>query len=194
MAEVAYFDSCIFMHLLAKKGTDQYKACEALWTKATQDKPELAIYTSVMAIVECNKIDGSKASFKEQSKQILAFFAHPVIIVRATDRFIAERAQELTRAHADLTNIDAIHVATALERRVAVLYTFDGAKERGKGKRSDLIRHHLKIGNPPLRIEAPPDPLAGTLTGTLFDPEALKKLSEESATDMNGQPPPATRS
>ena len=167
MTEAAYFDACIFMDLLAKKGTDRYKACESLWIKATQDNPELIIYTSVMTIVEVNLVEDSKASFKEQSKQILALFSHPAIIVRAADRQIAEEAQALTRAHG-LTNIDAIHVATAIERRVAVLYTFDGAnKVRGKGKRSDLIRHHLKIGNPPLRIEAPPDPLAGTI----FDPK-----------------------
>jgi PIN domain len=78
--------------------------------------------------------------------------------MRQLDRPTAELAHEITRTYG-LTNADAVHVATAVIAKVPVLYTYDSAK----GKRRGLLRHDRKIGDPPLRIEVPPDPDAGTL-------------------------------
>ena len=88
--------------------------------------------------------------------------------MRQLDRETAEMAHHLTRTHG-LTNADAVHVATASTSKADVLYTYDDPKKKRKG----LLRHSLSICNPPLRIERPPDPDAGTL----FD---KTKLSDES--------------
>lgn len=156
MPEVVYFDSCLFIELLQQNDAERFDACEDLRSKA--EKQALIIVTSARTITEVNKLPESPSLPEEQSKRILAFFENPYIAIRPVDRHTAEYAHELTRTHG-LTNIDAIHVATAVLSRASVLYTYDSAKSKRKG----LLRYSLKIGNPPIRIEIPPDPDAGTL-------------------------------
>ena len=57
---------------------------------------------------------------------------------------------------------DAIHVATALEAKADVLFTYDGLKK--DAPISGLLRLNGQMGNPPLRIEVPRVRL-----GPLFD-------------------------
>ncbi len=97
---------------------------------------------------------------EEQSKKILKFFENPYIVVRPIDRHAAETAHELTRTNG-LTCNDAIHAATALIAKVAVIYTYDVKKGRRKG----LLAHRQKIDSPPLRIEIPPKPIVGPRSG-----------------------------
>jgi predicted nucleic acid-binding protein len=156
MPELAYFDSCIFVELLQQKNQERFDACEQL-RKSAQDKI-LIIVTSALTITEVNKLPETTALREEQSKTILAFFENPYIALRSVDRQVAEKAHELTRTHS-LANNDAIHVATAILYKVPVLYTYDSKKQRRKG----LLIHNLKIGNPPLRIEVPPEPVIGPL-------------------------------
>ncbi len=169
MADPAYFDSCIFIELLQQTIPKRFDACEAIREQAENGK--VIIVTSALTITEVNKLPDLPSLPEEQSKKILEFFENPYIAIRPVDRRTAEYAHELTRTHG-LTNIDAIHVATAILSRVSVLYTYDSAKKRRKG----LLRHSLKIGTPPLLIEVPPDPLKGTL----FDAAKLAKKSSES--------------
>jgi predicted nucleic acid-binding protein len=168
MADVpsAYFDSCIFIELLQQSDKDRLEACEALHEQAKSGR--LIIVTSAASIIEVNKLPESPGLPEEQSKNILAFFAHSYIVVRNLDRQVAEYAHDLTRTHG-LLPLDAVHVATAVVNKVPVLYTYDMAKGRRKG----LLSHHLKIGSPPLRIEMPPKPSSGPL----FD--AVKEEDED---------------
>lgn len=153
---IVYFDSCLFIELLQQSDQDRFDACESLRIQA--EKKQLLIATSSIAIVEVNKLPESKALPEKQSSDILKFFKNPYIAIRPVDRRTAEYAHELTRTHG-LTNLDAIHVATAILAKAAVLYTYDNPRQKRKG----LIRHSNKIGTPPLKIEKPPDPSAGTL-------------------------------
>jgi len=98
----------------------------------------------------------------------------PVPLRSYLDRGIAEYAHELTRTHG-LHNADAIHVATAVKNKVSVLYTYDAVKQRRKG----LLKHNLKVGDPPIRIEKPPDPLKGTL----FDQTHVAAISAHGQKD-----------
>ena len=157
--ELVYFDTCLFVELLQQDNQSRFDACEFMRLKAA--KKELLIVTSAITIVETNKLPESPALLEEQSKKILAFFLNPYIAIRPVTREIAELAHEFTRTHG-LTNLDAIHVATAAISKVTSFYTYDNPKKKRKG----LIRHSLKIGQPPLRIEMPPDPDAGTLFET----------------------------
>lgn len=151
MPNSVYWDSCLFIEVIQKNNQDRYDACAAMLKDAEKEK--LLIVTSSLAIVEVNKDPDSGSLTEAQSKTILGFFENPYIVVRTLDRPTAELAHAIVRAD-KLGNADAIHVATAIIAKVPVLYTYDG---KGKGKKG-LIKHHLKIGNPPLRIEVPPLP------------------------------------
>ena len=151
MPDAVYFDSCLFIELLQQSDQERFDACEGLRAKA--EVGEIIIVTSALTITEVNKLKDSPELPEVQSRIILAFFENPYIAIRPLDRGIAEYAHELTRTN-KLSNNDAIHVATAIKNKVPVLYTYDSKKGKPKG----LTAHHLKIGNPPLRIEIPPDP------------------------------------
>jgi predicted nucleic acid-binding protein len=159
MPSSIYWDTCIFIEILQKNDQARLTTCEDMRLKA--ERRELIIVTSTWTIVEVNKLPESGSLPEEQSKQIVEFFENPYIALRQLDRPTAELAHELTRTHG-LTNADAVHVATAITSKVPVLYTYDSVKQKRKG----LLRHHLKIGNPPLRIERPPEPSFGPLFET----------------------------
>jgi hypothetical protein len=139
----------------------------------------------VNGYVEVNQLkELAKTTLREeQSKMILEFFQNPYIYIRSVTRQVAELAHEFTRTHG-LRNADAVHVATAVIAKVDVLYTWDDPKQR----RSGLIRHNMKIGNPPLRIEKPPDPDKDTLF------ENRPPAEEPSNGETPKAEPPATQS
>ncbi len=180
MPDTAYFDSCLFIELLQQDDPERFAACECFRAEAVANR--LVIVTSAITITEVNKLPESDALREDQSKQILAFFQNPYIAVRAVDRQTAEYAHELTRTNG-LTNLDAIHVATAILSKVPVLYTYDDPKSKRKG----LIRHHLKIGTPPLRIEKPP----GQYAGSLFDEKHQADKPDEPKELPPATPPPS---
>lgn len=177
MPDLVYFDACVFIELLQQSIQKRFEACEDLREKAA--KGDLIIVTSSVTIVEVNKLPDSPQLPEEQSKKILEFFENPYIAVRVPDRRTAEYAHELTRTHGLMPN-DAIHVATAVLAKVSVLYTYDSVKNRRKG----LLRHNLKIGTPPLRIEVPPDPL----DGTLFGEKHLAKIASKDVANEKTKP------
>ena len=155
-----YWDACLFIEAIQKTDKTRLDALLDLIRKAKGDGPK--IVTSAYTITEVNKLDALAKSKKmlreEQSKLILEFFQNRYIFIRPVTRQIAELAHDFTRTHG-LKNADAIHVATAIIGKANVLYTWDEKKQR----RAGLLCHNLKIGNPPLRIEKPPDPDKGTL-------------------------------
>lgn len=156
MPDIAYIDACVFLEMLQRKDKTRVTACDEIRQKA--EKGELELVTSCLTITEVNKLPELPCLPDEQSKQILEFFENPYIHARPVTREIAEIAHSLTRKHR-LTNIDAIHIATALKSCVPVFYTYDGKKP----KRKALLPLNKKIGSPPLRIEVPPNPFKGTL-------------------------------
>jgi predicted nucleic acid-binding protein len=151
-----YFDSCLFIELLQQDHKDRFEACDDLRIQAA--RMDLLIATSALTIAEVFKVRGVGSFSDDKSKKILAFFENQYIVIRPVDRYTAEMAHDIARKHS-LTCNDAIHVATALIAKVPVLYTYDGVGGRRKG----LLRHHLKIGKPALRIEQPPKPSAGPI-------------------------------
>lgn len=160
MPNSVYWDACLFIDVLQKKHQDRVDACLSLVARARHN--EFTIITSALSIAEANKLQHLGETIgalpEAQSKLILDFFENPFIHVRTLDRQVAELAHQFTRTHALMPN-DAIHAATAIINRVDVLYTYDNHKGRKRG----LLRHNGAIGVPPLRIEIPPDPSAGTL-------------------------------
>ncbi len=159
MPDGAYVDSCIFIHLLQRKPGKILDACQELIGRA--ERSQLVVVTSAWTITEVNKIDANEKDvgiLEKDSKIILQLFRSDFIDLKPVTRAVAELAHELTRMHG-LTNADAVHVATAVLFQVPVMHTYDAPKKKRRG----LLKHNLKIGTPPLRIETPPDPLKGTL-------------------------------
>lgn len=175
MAEIVYFDSCIFIELLERQKPARLEACEELLKKAQQKT--IVIAASALAITEVNQIKGSTDDRATQSRKITAFFENEYIAIRAVTREIAEYAHDLTRLHG-LFPMDAIHAATAALSRATVLYTYDGTSKRRKG----LLDYDGKIGTPPLRIQAPPDPDAGTL----WERTRVVSLQDDGSVSGNG--------
>jgi predicted nucleic acid-binding protein len=162
--EKVYFDSCLFIELIQKKNQERFEACDFLRKSAMDGL--LVIVTSTISITETNKRSDSEPLTDDESKSVLAFFQNPYIEMRAVDREVAEFSHELTRKH-NLGNMDAIHVATALLNKASVLYTYDGFSDKKKRPgRKGLLAKSLKIGNPPLKILQPSEPIVGPL----FDP------------------------
>lgn len=144
----AYWDSCVFIDLL-QQTPSRFEACDDLRLQAEQKK--LIIVTSTFALAEVCKLPGKTVSEKER-QLIIDFFENPYITVRQVDRRTAIRAGEIARQYG-LKPPDSVHVATAEEAKVPVIYTYDGK----------LLKKNGKIGTPPIRIEEPPTPAAGPL-------------------------------
>lgn len=140
-ADRRYWDSCAFLGYLNNE-PDKADKCESVLQAAEEGK--IDIVTSALTLTEVIKTKGGPAIPRDQEQKIRDFFEHPWIIVREVDRFVAEQARELIWAHG-LKPYDAIHLATALNLKLAVMDTFDG----------DPIKLTGKIGSPRLVIAHP---------------------------------------
>jgi predicted nucleic acid-binding protein len=180
--EIVYWDSCVFIDFL-QQTSGRYEACKYIHDRA--ESGTLIIVTSTVTLAEVARLpDAGGLMPHEKSRQILDYFKNPYIAVRQLDRTIAERAHEICRSN-NLIHLDAIHLATALNFRVSILYTYDSKKQRRKG----LLRHNLKLGSPPLPIEMPPAPPPPPpplpRQGTLFE---LPTIDENKANENSPNP------
>lgn len=148
--ERCYVDSNVFISLLHKI-PERFDACLHLWNRALRD--ELVIVTSAMTIAEVVHLPPGSETEELKRKRIIDLFEYDFIVVRAIDRSVAIAASELGRSFG-LKPADAIHVATAVDVKADVLYTYDGSA----GGRKKMISFSGKIGTPPLLIMTPPKP------------------------------------
>lgn len=127
-ASLVYFDACIFIELLQQSNPERFEACESIRHRAEKGRSgepnAVVIVTSSVTIVEVNRLPDARGTgiSDDQSAKILAFFQNPYIAIRPLDRRTAEFAHGLVHKHG-LTNLDAIHVATACVSRAPVFYT-----------------------------------------------------------------------
>jgi len=124
-----YWDSCVFIDLL-QQTPSRYDACDAVHRQA--EKEQIIIVTSVVTLTEVTRIKNAGIISDELSDKILEYFENPYIAVRQLDRELAKDAHRLCR-RLNLMGLDGIHLATALERKVDVLYTYDSKKQRRNG-------------------------------------------------------------
>ncbi len=114
---------------------------------------QLEVVISALTIVEVLLLRNQPAIPKDRAEIVRAFFRNSYFVAVDVDRFIAERSQELVWDYG-VKPKDAIHVATALDRKVPVFDTFD----------SGLLSKSLSLGGtPPLVICKPGDGMQSNL-------------------------------
>lgn len=118
MAERRAWCSCTIIYWL--RGDPAAADCDKILALAAAGRVEILV--SILAYAEVVKVDGLKDDTAEE--RIREFFDRSYVIRAAVDLVIVERSRELIRKFG-LSGIDAIHVATALEKGAAIFETFD---------------------------------------------------------------------
>ena len=141
---------------------------------------KVRIVTSALTIPEVLWLKGQDRIPANSAARVEAFFKHEWIVIRELDRFTAEDARALVWDK-NVQPKDAIHVATALKREVAIdqLDTFD----------EPLMQLSGKLGNPPLIIGKPN--VEATLP--LFEEDDDSEIAP-TETLTSTEPPPSSQS
>ena len=141
---------------------------------------KVRIVTSALTIPEVLWLKGQDRIPANSAARVEAFFKHEWIVIRELDRFTTEDARALVWDK-NVQPKDAIHVATALKREVAIdqLDTFD----------EPLMQLSGKLGNPPLIIGKPN--VEATLP--LFEEDDDSEIAP-TETLTSTEPPPSSQS
>lgn len=138
---VRYWDSDVCIAWLAQE-SERVPLCRPVIEGA--ERGRLLIATSAMTLTEVIKLKSRTRLPPEKWKLAETFFHHEWMTVRNLDRYIAERARALIWEY-NLSQKDAVHVATAVRWKLPRMDTFDG----------ELIGHSGRFGDPPLVIGEP---------------------------------------
>lgn len=154
MAELQYWDSCLFINFLTALEKDKVDCIRDLIAQAKATPPRIAIVISNLVLAEVRQLptydDNQVAIIKE-----LFDVDRPYLRFSALTSKVATRASDIGVQFPDITVPDAVHIATALHEKAEVLFTYDGAKDKARRRSGDLLQYDKRIGNPPLRIEEP---------------------------------------
>lgn len=138
---VRYWDSDVCIAWLAGE-RERVQLCRPIIDEAKAGR--LLIATSAITITEVIKLKSKTQLPSEKWKVAENFFRQEWVSVRNLDGYVAERARELIWQH-NLSQKDAVHVATAVRWKLSRMDTFD----------EGLIKHTGKFGDPPLVIREP---------------------------------------
>jgi predicted nucleic acid-binding protein len=147
--EQIYWDSDAFLGWFQEE-SGKVELCEGTIDRAQSG--EVLIVTSALTIAEVLWLRGGRQIPQDKADLVRKFFRRSYIRVRNVTRAVAENAQDLVWTHG-IRPKDAIHVATALEAKVAALETFDGG----------LLSKSGTVGNPGLIMRRPIPPAQGIL-------------------------------
>jgi predicted nucleic acid-binding protein len=145
-----YLDACCFIDMV-KEGVGHILTSERskdVWylkqiTQACRDG-ELEVFTSIITIAECSHADGNVSFPVRAQFESLLMSGQYVKLVQPTP-FIATDARDLRWKHGlALRGADAIHVASALDRRCEEFVTTDRQAKKMAAK-STLLQLGLRI-------------------------------------------------
>jgi predicted nucleic acid-binding protein len=139
--ELIYWDSAAFLAYFQEE-SGRVELCRGTLERAGAG--DVFIITSALTIAECLWLRNAPRVQKDRAETVKRFFRRSFLRVRNVTRSTAELAQDLVWNH-QVRPKDAIHVATAIEARVAILETFD----------KPLIAKSGLIGEPPMVIRMP---------------------------------------
>jgi hypothetical protein len=135
-----YLDACCFIDMV-KEAIGQALPSDRsddVWflkqiTQACRDA-EIDVYTSVISIAECTHADGDMSIKVRNTFESLLMSGQYVKLVQPTP-FIATDARDLRWQHGiSLRGADAMHVASALDRKCEEFITTDGQAKKMAAK------------------------------------------------------------
>ena len=146
-ARVIYWDSCVFLHYI--EGTRQWMpVLDALLEEASQSN-DLVIVTSTISITEVAFAEPERDNQNLDPKIVAAiddlWNDRSAVKLVEYSEVIARDARELLRRKVQLGRhlkpMDAIHLATAVNRHVSDFHTMDGKLQRDWQDLGFSIRH-----------------------------------------------------
>lgn len=149
-----YIDSCGFIEMI-KVEVGKQVASERekdVWhmkklLEANRDK-EVEIFTSILTVAECTHVGEPDVSDEVKAAFTNILSSGQYVKLVQTTPFIGEDARDLRWRHGiRLRGADAIHVATALDRKCEELLTTNGRLQR-------LLSHEGALRNLGLRVGA----------------------------------------
>jgi len=114
-----YLDSCLLIALLESPGTDAVQI-----TAALQKQKPRAIAVSELVRLEC-LVGCRRAGDALLESYYESYFAQPSVQILQINRCVWNRAITLRSQHAALRVPDALHLATAIEHRCRIFWSFD---------------------------------------------------------------------
>lgn len=157
MRDVVLWDSCLIIDAIAKE-PEKYKHLLPMLQKA--EKKELVIVVSTVSIAEvryCKELNARGVSQDQQAELIEAWMNSDYVARRNAHsgicRLEAEIGRDVGKDNKNLTPIDSIILATAIQHNVSALLTYDDGRSNTVG----LLELDGKYGDPKLRILHPRD-------------------------------------
>lgn len=145
--EIIYWDTDAFLGWLQNEA-GKVELCAGTLDRA--ERGEVLIVSSALTIAEVLWRKAAPKITKDKAAILHKFFRRSFIRIRGVSRAIAEEAQMVVWDHG-IKPKDAVHVATAIDAKAAILETFD----------EDLIARSGKVGG--LTIRRPIAPAQGKL-------------------------------
>lgn len=140
-AQVIYWDACCLIGFL-KAEPGKVDACQRVLEAAAAG--EALLVTSALTIVEVVHVGQQPPLPPEDEAKIVKFLERAEFVVVPFERAQAEEARRLMWQEG-LKRQDAIHLSTAVWRKIEVFHTYDPA----------LLALSGKVGNPKIEIRKP---------------------------------------
>ena len=170
--ELQYWDSCMFISLLT--GKDEKRMGIIRFLLEQEQKGLIRIVISSFVTAEVRPDESNSSLDSAQFHEAVELLDSPRLDLWTLTPKIGKQAQEIGMLFPKLLPGDCVHIATALEAGVAVLFTFDGVGP-SRRRQSEMIVHSGKIGpqfgKPALKISEPFMPIPHS-SDPLFRPSA----------------------
>ena len=144
-----YWDTCLFLTYLQNKSEEQelVEIISALLRRAESGDTLIVVSTLVLAEIRPVR------AYEPRHNDVIWDLFHtnrPYLRMVSLSPRLAQEAGTIGSGN-QLTSPDAVHVATALSKRVDVMYTQDGAADKERRRSGKLLSYDGKIGKPPLK-------------------------------------------
>jgi predicted nucleic acid-binding protein len=159
--EVQYWDSNMFISLLTGADPERVKVIKELLD--LNKRGAVRIITSTFTIAEVRPHPNDRGLPIDEFETAQELFESDRIELWVVTPRIAAEAARIGYENPSVTPTDCVHIATAIEAKADVLFTFDGAGTKRR-KQGAMIALSGRVGDPPLRIREP-----SVSHGPLFD-------------------------
>jgi len=152
--EVQYWDAPVFISFLTATQPQRVGAFRQMLRNLQMPLGNFRVVLSTLVLVEVRPIDSDNPQHERIVSELFDT-DRPYLQFYTVSQPIARRARELAAQFKQLTNPDAVHLATALHAGADVFLTYDGARDNKARRSGGLLQYDEQVGNPPLRIVEP---------------------------------------